>query len=87
MIRLDIYNLGNMINKKWGVDHRASFPLVRNLADFGGVGADGKYIYDISKAAYKDSNGNYSPLPLPRADELNGPTQRWSVLATVRYTF
>jgi hypothetical protein len=87
VIRLDIYNLGNLLNKKWGVDHRASFPLVRNLADFAGVGADGKYIYDISKAAYKDSNGNYSPLALPRADELNGPTQRWSILATVRYTF
>jgi hypothetical protein len=87
VIRLDVYNLGNMLNKKWGVDHRASFPLVRNLADFAGVDANGKYIYDISKAAYKDSNGNYSPLALPRADELNGPTQRWSVLATVRYTF
>jgi hypothetical protein len=87
VIRLDIYNFGNMLNKKWGVDHRASFPLVRNLADFAGVGADGKYIYDITKTAYKDANGNYSPLPLPRADELNGPTQRWSVLATVRYTF
>ncbi|WP_090450745.1 TonB-dependent receptor [Dyella sp. OK004] len=86
-IRLDIYNFGNMLNKKWGVDHRASFPLTRNLADFAGVDANGKYIYDISKAAYKDSAGNYSPLPLPRADELNGPTQRWSILATVRYTF
>jgi hypothetical protein len=86
-IRFDIYNLGNLLNKKWGVDHRATFPLVRNLADFAGVDANGKYIYDISKAAYKDSNGNYSPLPIPRADELNGPTQRWSVLATLRYTF
>ncbi|KRE88482.1 Oar protein [Frateuria sp. Soil773] len=87
VIRLDIYNFGNMLNKKWGVDHRAAFPLVRNLADFAGVDANGKAIYDISKAAYKDGNGNYRPLALPRADELNGPTQRWSVLATVRYTF
>ncbi len=87
VIRLDVYNFGNMLKKTWGVDHRANFPLVRNLADYAGLDASGKPIYDISKVAYKDGGGNYSPLPLPRADELNGPTQRWSILATVRYTF
>lgn len=87
-IRLDVYNVGNMIKKSWGVDHRATFPLTRNLADSAGMTADGKqYILDLSSSNYQDGAGNYKPLSLPRADELNAPSQRWSILATVRYTF
>ena len=32
-IRLDIFNFLNLLNKDWGVEHRASFPLERTLAN------------------------------------------------------
>ena len=85
-IRFDIFNVLNMINKDWGVETRASFPLERTLANFAGVdAATGKYIYDISGAAY-NQGGVYSPSKLPVNESFN-PSQRWSVLLTLRYTF
>ena len=82
-LRLDIFNIGNLLNKKWGVEQRASFPLERVLADSAGV-SGGKYVYDISK--YLDANGNYAPQTLPVNESFN-PSQRWSVMATLKYKF
>ena len=83
--RLDIFNFTNLLDKDWGVERRADFPLRRNLADVRGVDSQGRYIYDISGAAY-NRGGNYSPAELP-VNETVSPSQRWSVMATVRYTF
>lgn len=85
-IRLDAFNVLNMIDKDWGVERRASFPLVRNLANVAGVTADGKYIYDISSTSLYNNNGVYSPRPLQINESLN-PSQRWSLLLTLRYKF
>lgn len=82
-VRLDVFNFLNMLNNKWGVEYRASFPLERVLADEQGV-QNGKYVYDISK--YKDANGNYSPQALSPNESIS-PSQRWSVLLTLRYKF
>ncbi|HFT7531076.1 TPA: carboxypeptidase regulatory-like domain-containing protein [Stenotrophomonas maltophilia] len=84
-IRLDMFNVLNMIDKNWGIEHRADFPLTRRLANMSGVTADGKYIYDISGTDYNQS-GTYSPKALAVNESLN-PSQRWSVLLTLRYTF
>jgi outer membrane receptor protein involved in Fe transport len=85
-IRFDIFNVLNMIDKDWGVETRASFPLERTLANFAGVDpATGKYIYDISGAAY-NQGGVYKPADLPVNESFN-PSQRWSVLVTLRYAF
>ena len=83
--RLDIFNFTNLLNKDWGVETRADFPLRRNLADVRGVDAQGRYIYDISGSQY-NQGGNYSPAALPVNESFN-PSQRWSVMATVRYSF
>ncbi|MBN8480006.1 MAG: TonB-dependent receptor [Xanthomonadales bacterium] len=83
--RLDIFNFTNLLNKDWGVEQRADFPLRRNLADVRGVDAQGRYIYDISGSQY-NQGGNYSPAALPVNESFN-PSQRWSVMATVRYSF
>ncbi|TZF91825.1 TonB-dependent receptor [Cognatilysobacter lacus] len=81
-VRLDIFNVLNMLNKDWGVEYRASFPLERVLADEAGV-QNGKYVYDISRYLV---NGVYSPQAL-RPNESQTPSQRWSALLTLRYKF
>ncbi|EIL92947.1 Oar protein [Rhodanobacter spathiphylli B39] len=86
-IKLDVYNFTNLLNKHWGIEKRANFPGYRNLADFYGVDADGKYIYDISGSSYHDSNGNYSPQQVPTSTFPSDLAQRWAVQLTVKYTF
>jgi hypothetical protein len=91
-LRFDIFNFGNLLNSKWGVERRAGFPLTRNLANVSGIdAASGKYIYDISTAAYKDANGNYAPQSFVinegQTPGVPVPSQRWSLMITARYTF
>ena len=91
-LRLDFFNLGNLINSKWGVERRAPFPLTRNLANVTGIDSKtGKYIYDISNPAYKDANGNYIPQSLAiNEGQTMGvplPSQRWSLMLTASYSF
>lgn len=95
IIRLDVYNFTNMLNKKWGIEKRVTFPGGRPLADFYGVNpTNGKYIYDISCGGatsctnYIDKSGNYNPLAVPTYINNNDDlAQRWSLLLTVKYTF
>ncbi len=91
-LRFDFFNFGNLLNSKWGVEKRAGFPLIRNLADVSGYNpTTGQYIYNINSSAYKDANGNYRPQTLV-VNENQGagsptPSQRWSVMMSARYTF
>ena len=85
-LRLDIFNFTNMINRRWGVEYRADFPLTRQLADGAGVDpVTGDYIYDISGSKYQQ-NGEYHPASL-KPNEAFNPSQRWSALLTLRYSF
>ena len=45
-IYLDIMNIGNLFNKKYGQIDEASFPYNVNVARFAGV-QDGKYVYQF----------------------------------------
>jgi hypothetical protein len=85
-IKLDVYNFTNLLNKHWGIEKRANFPGYRNLADFYGVDADGKYIYDITGSQYVH-DGSYSPQAVPTNTFPNDLAQRWAVQLTVKYTF
>ncbi|HWX66912.1 MAG TPA: carboxypeptidase regulatory-like domain-containing protein [Rhodanobacter sp.] len=95
IVKFDVYNFTNMLNKKWGIEKRVGFPGGRPLADFYGVDATtGKYIYDIACGGaatctnYIDKNGNYNPLAVPTYINNNDDlAQRWSVQLTVKYTF
>jgi len=82
-IRFDIFNFLNMLNKDWGVEKRASFPLERVLANEAGV-VNGKYVYDL--IPYRGADGSYSPAVLQPNESIT-PSQRWSVLMTLRYKF
>ncbi len=85
IIRLDIYNFLNLLNKNWG-DVRYTGYDTRTLAGYSGVTADGKYVYYLPT----DSHGNYQPQQLQTYDAGRNPTRvvsRWSLLLTLRYTF
>ena len=84
IVRLDISNFLNLLNKNWGqVETVNTFNPRRNLAYVSGFTADGKYIYDLSKTpqAYQTwyaSGGNPSPSRV---------ASTWSALLTLKYTF
>ena len=99
IVRLDLYNFGNLLNKNWGIEKRVPFPGGRALADFYGVDpTTGQYIYNIdcgsgtgaapASCTNYSQNGKYSPKAVPtyinNGDDL---AQRWSVLLTVKYKF
>ena len=76
-IRFDVFNVGNLINKKWGQIYNPNFPYGRSLANFAGVDpATGKYVYNLT------SPGNYA-----YSKQDDQAQSRWSVLVTLRYTF
>ena len=84
MVRLDIHNFLNLLNKDWGAYRYLQYDT-RTLAAYRGVNEDGQYLYQIP-----DSNGNYSSDDYIVRDSGRNPTRvisRWSALLTVRYTF
>lgn len=82
-VRLDIFNFTNLLNKDWGVERRADFPLTRRLANFDGVDAQGRPFYNIDNQI---NGGVYAPGDIG-VNESQNPSQRWSASITVRYKF
>src|SRR6185437_8789297 len=86
-LRLDIYNFMNMLSSDWGQQSYVAFPYTRALANYEGVGADGKYIYSLTT----DKNGNYQPVQKIIYDAgrntKTNVVSRWSAMVTLRYTF
>ena len=82
VIRLDIYNFLNMLNKDWGLTKNVGGYDTRYLAKLSKVNADGTYVYDLSSNA---------PQNLAVYDYNSGyPSRvvsRWSALLTFRYEF
>ena len=95
IIRFDVYNFTNLLNKHWGIEKRQPFSSNgRYLADYYGVDAKtGKYIYNIDcggkgNCTNYNSGGVYSPLAVPTYINNNDDlAQRWSVQLTLKYTF
>ena len=54
-ITLDILNIGNLLNKNWGrineVDFSGGGALRRTFVSFGGINAQGRYVYIVGDAA------------------------------------
>ncbi|WP_266158846.1 TonB-dependent receptor [Dyella silvatica] len=97
ILRLDVYNFTNMLNKKWGIEKRVNFPGGRALADYYGIDkATGKYIYNIdcgggaktASCTNYNQGGSYGPQAVPTYINNNDDlAQRWSILLTLKYTF
>lgn len=77
---LDLLNVGNMINKKWGQIDEVAFQsaggLARSFVQFGGLDASGKYIYRMTGVTTE----NFVTR------QARGESQ-WAVQATFRYEF
>lgn len=46
-INLDILNFGNLLNKRWGRINEIGFPLNRSFVNYGGLDANGRYVYSL----------------------------------------
>lgn len=83
VLRLDIYNFLNLLNKDWGVTHNTGGFDSRYLARLNKVNADGSYVYDLaggsSPQAYQVYD--YNPTFPHRV------VSRWSAMLTFRYQF
>jgi hypothetical protein len=86
-LRLDVYNFLNLLNSDWGQVNYVGFPYTRDLADYAGVDAQGRYIYDLPT----DKDGNYEPEQKIVYDAgrntKTSVVSRWSAMLTVRYSF
>lgn len=82
VLRLDIYNFLNMMNKDWGITENVGGFDTRYLSTLSSVRADGGYVYNL--------NAN-SPQALAVYDFQGGyPSRvvsRWSAQLTFRYEF
>ena len=74
-IWLDILNIGNMIDKDWGVIEEIGFPLMRGIVEYGGIdAASGRYVYRFNTP---DSQRVYDARGI----------SRWALQLGFRYSF
>ncbi len=78
-VTVDIFNVGNLINKQWGVTK--SF-VRTNPLNFVGVGADGKPTFSFP---YLDAN-TQTPVTQSYRDNT-GISSRWQMQIGIRYLF
>lgn len=70
---LDILNIGNMLNKRWGRIDEIAFPLNRSFVNYTGM-ENGKYVYSVG------SLEDYTT-------RQNSGESQWAVQFTFRYEF
>ncbi|MBS0200238.1 MAG: TonB-dependent receptor [Proteobacteria bacterium] len=79
VVRLDIYNFLNMLNKNWGEVNTIGWFGTRRLVNVKDV-AGGQYVYDLSTPP--QSMGIYDSYKNP-----SRVVSRWSALLTLKYKF
>ena len=81
-IALDIMNVGNLLNKDWGLIEDYGFYATRRVANYAGIDpATGKYVYNFTGStdnATVQENNN---------DKGNTAVSRWSIMASFKYKF
>ncbi|HMT38851.1 MAG TPA: hypothetical protein PKD02_09200, partial [Thermomonas sp.] len=88
VIRMDVYNFANLLNKDWGVQEGLGFFATRrlvNVADVVGTcPTNCKYVYDLGTptAPTRQEFGTYDTYTNPFR-----VISRWQALLTVKYIF
>jgi hypothetical protein len=82
---LNIQNIGNLIDKDWGLIEEYGFPLTASFARFAGVDpATGRIVYDVSNLVNEANGQFFFPSPT-RADAIG--QSRWGLQVGFRYEF
>ncbi|MBB1116339.1 TonB-dependent receptor [Stenotrophomonas sp. W1S232] len=81
-IALDIMNVGNLLNKDWGLIEDYGFYATRRVANYAGIDpATGKYVYNFTGSTDNEAvqeNNN---------DKGNTAVSRWSMMLSFKYKF
>jgi Carboxypeptidase regulatory-like domain/TonB dependent receptor len=80
---LDIQNIGNLINKDWGLIDEVGFPYNLGVATMAGV-EGGRYVYDVRN--YVNETTGITTLPATIRRDAVGES-RWAVQLGLRYEF
>jgi hypothetical protein len=72
---VDLQNVGNMVNKRWGRIDEIGFPLTNSFVHYAGTSPDGKMIYTVN------------PAPFDLTTRQNRGESQWSLQVTARYEF
>ncbi|MFO1329352.1 MAG: carboxypeptidase-like regulatory domain-containing protein [Rubrivivax sp.] len=73
-LTFDVFNFGNLLNKKWGRVDEITFPSNRSFVNYAGRDAQGRYVYSL---------GSMEDFATRQAA---GESQ-WAVQVTLRYEF
>lgn len=80
-LSLDIMNIGNLINKDWGLIEDYGFNATSRVAYYAGIDpATGKYVYHYTGATEPGIQENNN-------DKGNTAVSRWSVMLGIKYKF
>jgi hypothetical protein len=80
-LTLDIMNVGNLLNKKWGLIDDYGFFSTRRVANYAGIDPEtGRYIYTFRTPDEPGIQENNN-------DKGNTAVSRWSVMLGFRYRF
>jgi Carboxypeptidase regulatory-like domain/TonB dependent receptor len=74
VVTLDVLNVGNLLNKKWGRTDEIGFPLNRSFVNNGGIDASGRYVYILG------STEDF----VTRQERAES---QWAAQVTLKYTF
>lgn len=83
VVRLDIYNVLNLLNSDWGITDNVGGFDTRYFARLASVKADGSYTYDLNHANTLQELREYDAS----ASFPSRVVSRWSLLLTLRYQF